>query len=52
MKLSADTRSKWIDGILSAFLFLVIMVALIIVMKPFEALGEWGEWLFTNFDVG
>lgn len=54
MSLAVDMRSKLVDGLLSFVAMFLFMGVLIVLMKPFQAMGSWGMWayLVLMFAVG
>ncbi|MBE2221916.1 MAG: hypothetical protein IAF02_10265 [Anaerolineae bacterium] len=46
MSVTLDIRSKLVDGLLSFVVMFLLMGMLIVLMKPFEAIGGWGMWSY------
>lgn len=46
MSLAVDMRSKLVDGLLSFVAMFLLMGVLIVLMKPFQAMGSWGMWVY------
>jgi len=46
MSLAVDIRSKLVDWLLSFVAMFLLMGVLIVLMKPFEAMGSWGLWAY------